>query len=157
MLSRTKICKNNLSRTTFCKTDPYQFGKFVKKKVCLELPLTRFAKQFCPKKAFASVRKVNMKKLQKLTVLLTIFAIYNIINSCCKGRVALPNQMNFWKGVRGRGVIFNPNIYVADFGKLKQGLMSKKLIKSRNLRVQGMFFSTIVFRGKVMSQEANKL
>ena len=69
-----KIIKNNILQN-----DPDQFGKFVKKKVCLERLLARFAKQFCPKKAFASVRKVNMKKLQKLTVLLTIFAIYDII------------------------------------------------------------------------------
>ena len=38
-----------------------------------------------------------------------------------EGRVLLPNQMNFWKKSkrgRGGGVIFNPKVYVADFGSL---------------------------------------
>ena len=40
----------------------------------------------------------------------------------CKGRVPLTNGMNFWKSSKGgRGFIFNPKIYVADFGNLKQG------------------------------------
>ena len=32
---------------------------------------------------------------------------------------------------RGRGVIFNPKIYIAVFGNFKQGFLSKKLIKRR--------------------------
>ena len=38
-----------------------------------------------------------------------------------KGRVPLPNQMIFGKSSKGWGVIFNPKIYVADFGNFKQG------------------------------------
>ena len=39
-----------------------------------------------------------------------------------KGRVALPDWMNFRKSSRGGGVIFNPKIYIADFGPLKRAL-----------------------------------
>ena len=48
-----------------------------------------------------------------------------------KGRVAAPNQMNFRKSATpGAGrVIFNPKFYVADFGNLKQGFLSVKLIQ----------------------------
>ena len=31
-----------------------------------------------------------------------------------KERIPLPNRMNFWKSAKG--VIFNPKIYIADFG-----------------------------------------
>ena len=44
------------------------------------------------------------------------------------------------------GVIFNPEIYIADFGNFKQGFLSMKLIQNSNFRVQGKFFSTIVLR-----------
>ena len=37
---------------------------------------------------------------------------------CNNGRVKLPKQMNFRKSFEGGGVIFNPNIYIADFGPL---------------------------------------
>ena len=47
---------------------------------------------------------------------------------------------------REEGVIFNPNIFVADFGNFQQGFLSMKLIQKSNFRVQGMFFSTIVLR-----------
>ena len=53
-----------------------------------------------------------------------------------KGRVRLPNQMNFWKSAKGGGVIFNPKLYIADFGKFKQGFLSMKLIQKSNFRVQ---------------------
>ena len=53
-----------------------------------------------------------------------------------KGRVAVPNRMNFWKSFKGGGVIFN----VADFGNFQQGFLSMKLIQKSNFRVQGMFF-----------------
>ena len=56
-----------------------------------------------------------------------------------KGRVALPNRMNFWKSSKGGEVIFNLKIYVADFGNFKQGLLSMKLIQKSSFRVQGMF------------------
>ena len=58
-----------------------------------------------------------------------------------KGRVALTNRMNFWKSAKGgEGVIFNPKIYIADFGNFKQGFLSMKLTEKSNIRVQGMFF-----------------
>ena len=56
--------------------------------------------------------------------------------------------MNFWGSSEGGegGVIFNPEIYIADFGNFKQGFLSMKLIQKSNFRVQGMFFSIIVLR-----------
>ena len=49
---------------------------------------------------------------------------------CAKGRVPLPNQVNFWKSSKGGGgVIFNPKIYVAVFGNFKQGFLSMKLME----------------------------
>ena len=48
-----------------------------------------------------------------------------------KGRIPLQNQMNFWKSVKGGGVIFNPKVYIADFGNFKQGFLSMKMIKRR--------------------------
>ena len=48
-----------------------------------------------------------------------------------KGRVPLPNRMNFRKRAKG-GVIFNPKSYVADFGKFKQGFLTMKLILSNS-------------------------
>ena len=47
------------------------------------------------------------------------------------------------KGGRG-GVIFNPKIYVADFGNFKQGFLSMKLIQKSNFRVQDMFFNNCI-------------
>ena len=45
-----------------------------------------------------------------------------------KGRIPLPNRMNFWKSAKGgKGVIFNPKIVVADFGNFKQGFLIIKL------------------------------
>ena len=43
----------------------------------------------------------------------------------------------------GVGVIFNPKIYVADFGKFKQGFLSMKFLQNSNFRVQGMFFQQL--------------
>ena len=40
----------------------------------------------------------------------------------------------------GGGVIFNAEIYIADFGDFKQVFLSMKLIQKSNFRVQGMFF-----------------
>ena len=45
---------------------------------------------------------------------------------------------------KGGGVIFNPKIYIADFGKFEQGFLIMKSIQNSNFRVQGMYFSTIV-------------
>ena len=39
-----------------------------------------------------------------------------------KGRVALPNRMNFRKSSKGGGHIFNPKIYIPDFGPLYRAL-----------------------------------
>ena len=50
-----------------------------------------------------------------------------------KGRMAVPNRMNFLGKFQGMGgVIFNPNIFVANFGNLKQGFLSMKLIQKSN-------------------------
>ena len=46
-------------------------------------------------------------------------------SSVSKGGVALPNLTNFQKSAKGgRGFIFNPKNYVADFGNFKQGFLS---------------------------------
>ena len=53
-------------------------------------------------------------------------------NTTSKGRIPLPNRMNFLNSAKGGGgVIFNPRIYIADFGNFKQGFLSVKLIKRR--------------------------
>ena len=41
------------------------------------------------------------------------------------------------------GVIFNPKIYIADFGNFKQGFLSMKLIQISKFRVQGMLFQQL--------------
>ena len=41
------------------------------------------------------------------------------------------------------GVIFNPEIYIADFGNFKQGFLSMKLIQERNFMVPGMIFQQL--------------
>ena len=43
----------------------------------------------------------------------------------------------FGKAPKGEGVIFNPKIYIADFGKFKQGFLIMKLIQNKNFRVRG--------------------
>ena len=48
-------------------------------------------------------------------------------------------QPYHWKVTKGGGFIFNPKIYVADFGSYKQGFLSVKLIQKSNFRIQGMF------------------
>ena len=63
-----------------------------------------------------------------------------------KGKILLPNRMNFWKSAKGGGggVIFNPKIYIADFGNFKQGFLSMKLIKRIVISGFRVCFSTIV-------------
>ena len=57
--------------------------------------------------------------------------------------------MNSRKSSKGGGaVIFNPKIYVADFGNFKQGFMSMKLIQISNYRVQGIFFNNCTEKNK---------
>ena len=52
--------------------------------------------------------------------------------------------MNFRESSKGGGgVIFDPKIYVADFGNFKQGFLSMKLIQKSNFRVQGMFLQQL--------------
>ena len=36
---------------------------------------------------------------------------------------------------RGGGVMFYPKFYIADFGNLKQGFLSMKLIQKSNVRI----------------------
>ena len=62
-------------------------------------------------------------------------------SSVSKGGVALPNLTNFQKSAKGgRGFIFNPKNYVADFGSFEQGFLSIELIQTSNFRVQNLFF-----------------
>jgi len=58
-----------------------------------------------------------------------------------QGRVNIPYPMIFWKVSKGGG-IFNPKIYIADFGKFKQGFLIMKLIKNSNFRV--CFFNNFI-------------
>ena len=55
-----------------------------------------------------------------------------------------PNRMNFRKSSKGGGVIFNPKIYVVDFGNFKQAILNMKLIRKSNFSVQGMFFNNCI-------------
>ena len=41
------------------------------------------------------------------------------------------------------GFIFNPKIYIADFGNFKQGFLIMHLIQNSNFRAQGMFFQQL--------------
>ena len=53
--------------------------------------------------------------------------------------------MKFWKSAKGgTEVIFNPKIYVADFGNVKQGFLIMKLIQNDNFRVQDIFFNNCI-------------
>ena len=45
--------------------------------------------------------------------------------------------------VLGRGIIFNPKIYIADFENFKRGFLILNLIQNSNCRVQGMFFQQL--------------
>ena len=49
----------------------------------------------------------------------------------------------FLQKFQGGGVIFNPKIYIEDFGDFKQVFLSMKLIQKSNFRVQGMFFEQL--------------
>ena len=50
----------------------------------------------------------------------------------------------FGKVPKGGGVIFNPKIYVVDFGNFKQAILNMKLIRKSNFSVQGMFFNNCI-------------
>ena len=56
------------------------------------------------------------------------------------------NRMNFWKSAKWGGGHFNPKICIADFGNLKQGFLSMKLLQKGNFRVQ--VCSTIVLKNQ---------
>ena len=60
------------------------------------------------------------------------------------GRMAVPNRMHLWKSSKGEGVIFNPKIYISDFGNFKQGFLIMKLIQNSNFRAQGVFFNNCI-------------
>ena len=53
------------------------------------------------------------------------------------GKDPATKSHEFSEKCHGGGVIFNPKIYVADFGNFKQGFLSTKLIEKSNFRVQG--------------------
>ena len=57
------------------------------------------------------------------------------------------SRVNFQKSAK-RGVIFNPKIYVGNFGNFKQGFLSMKLIQYSNFRVQDMFFNNCIGKNK---------
>ena len=62
-----------------------------------------------------------------------------LIGISLKGTGRDTKQMNFRKSSKVGGgveVIFNPNIYVADFGSSKQGFIIMKLIQNSNFRVR---------------------
>ena len=44
--------------------------------------------------------------------------------------------------------MFNPNIYIADFGNSKWGFLRTKLIQKSNFRVQGLFFNNVIEKSK---------
>ena len=52
--------------------------------------------------------------------------------------------------------LFNPKIYIADFGNFKQGFLSTKLIKEEYFQAQGMFCSTIVLILTVIKGEVRQ-
>ena len=59
-----------------------------------------------------------------LFLLLVLIDVHNVddvdnVDDDDKGRIPLPNRMNFWKSAKGRGVIFNSKNYIADFGNFK--------------------------------------
>ena len=57
--------------------------------------------------------------------------------------------MDFWRRAKGGGaVIFNPKIYIADFGNIKQGFLS---MKSKHLKGPWFpWFFKVVFQGGFM-------
>ena len=60
-----------------------------------------------------------------------------------EGRVRLPNGMNFQKSAKGGGVIFNPKIYIADFGNFKRGFLSMKFVKRKVISGYVFFINCI--------------
>ena len=73
-----------------------------------------------------------------------VIIMITITTTTTKGRIPLPNRMNFWKSAKGEGIIFNSTIYIADFGSFKQSFLSMKLIKRRVISGFRVCFSTIV-------------
>ena len=59
-----------------------------------------------------------------VTKLYAKFGRSYIPRTASRGRMALPNRMNFQKKYKSGGVIFNPMIYAADFGT---GLFEHKI------------------------------
>ena len=56
---------------------------------------------------------------------------------------------------RGGEAPFNPKTDVADYGNFKEGFCSMKLIQKSDIRVQDMFFLTIVLR-KIKTRQTLK-
>ena len=68
-----------------------------------------------------------------------IYKSYSSITD--RWQLATPKGMNFReKFQRGGGAIFNPKMYIADFGNFKQGFLIMKLIQNSKLRLLGIFF-----------------
>ena len=52
-----------------------------------------------------------------------------------------PNRINFWTSPKGGGgVIFNPKIYVADFGNFKAGLFEYEIYTKEKFHGSGYVF-----------------
>ena len=80
-----------------------------------------------------------------------ITPLYTLLGAChgvqvmietAMGRVTLPNRMIFRKTSKGEGVIFNPKIYIADFGNFKQGFSIMNLSQNSNFKV--CFFNNCI-------------
>ena len=74
-----------------------------------------------------------------------LWSVENNTQQCHLGRDGCTKSDEFSeKFQRGGGVIFNPKIYVVDFGNFKQAILNMKLIRKSNFSVQGMFFNNCI-------------
>ena len=58
-----------------------------------------------------------------------------IFSAQALGKDPATKSDDFLEKCQGGGVIFNPKIYIADFGNFKQGFLSMILIQNSNFRV----------------------
>ena len=74
-----------------------------------------------------------------------------------KGRATKSDEFSE-KCQMGEGGIFNPKIYIANFGNFKQGyLSSMEFIQYSNFRVQGMSFQQLYRWEKLKSKSKSKI
>ena len=86
-----------------------------------------------------------------------LWSVENNTQQCHLGRDGCTKSDEFSEKFQRGGVIFNPKIYVADFGNFKQGFLSMKLIQKSNFRVQGMFFNNCMRKIKTRHTLKNAL